>query len=183
MGRAEGSVTFFPHPSLPVTENFVSTSNGHISRTSTVSYCGIFSNVGFLSAVPQKLTPSSTISSHLTKAFYVSFRSLNVYERFNKLSEIDSPIRLSSAITQQIGWRTALADVTVDDHVKIMQCSGNFCLTEEILGTRERIEVISVQFCKGSNELEVIWSPVLQWQQVSCSNSIQHALTLLFASS
>lgn len=179
--RAEGSVTFSPHLALPVIDDDSKFSGTY--RPTAVSYYGNFTNLMCLSAVPYNLRMSSPMSGYVSKAIHVSFRSLEVYERYAKRPEIQPSFQLNSTVTQRIGWNMTPTDDIVANRVLIMQCSGSFCLAEEFSNTRKRAEMISFQFCKGSNELELVWSPILQWQQVSCSNSIQRALALFSASS
>jgi hypothetical protein len=179
IGRAEGSVTFTPHPSLPVIHERLS------KVEEEISFYGKFSNVTLTTALPLKSRMNTEISVMISKCMQVAFDSLTVYECVGKTSATESSTMSISVhklvFAQQMDWpmeRIFALDMLVD-FAKIVQCKGSVSMTDERhITTGERVEFISIQFSRGPAELEFVLSPVLLWLEVSCNNRIQNALTL-----
>ncbi|KAL9191115.1 hypothetical protein ACHAXT_000821 [Thalassiosira profunda] len=178
VARGEGSVTVFPHSSLPVLDEPAS------SEVQETALCAKISQLTFDTAVPlEKMRPVV-----LSKAMRASFGEIEVYERFqNQATEgaalfsipaHDFAFRPDSSDASHRGWPMAqtYARSPAAGLAKIAHCKGSFCLIEKRNdATGERVECISVQFGKSPTELEFVWTPMLQWIQVSLNNRIQSA--------
>ena len=174
IGRAEGSVTFIPHPSLPVIRDVLPP-----NVDEEISFYGKFSNVTLTSALPLKSQLNTEISVMISKAMYVDFDSLTVYECVGKISATGVH---KLVFAQQMDWpmeRIFALDMLVN-FAKIVQCKCSVSMTDERnVITGERVELISVQFSRGPAELEFVLSTVLMWLEVSCNNRIQNSLAFL----
>lgn len=191
--RVEGSVTFLPHTSLPVkheaSPRFDESTHGCCHE---VSFCAKISKVALKSAIPLNSRLNDEMSVFVSKVIRVDFDDLNICERFGKTLEA-GPSLFSVPVhkfffqpdyskSQNMGWpmTQTYALYAVADLVTILESKGRFCMTEyRNITTGERTECISVQLSRGSAELEVVWSPILQWLGVSCKSRIQRALACL----
>mmetsp|Transcript_4382 Transcript_4382/g.9134 ORF Transcript_4382/g.9134 Transcript_4382/m.9134 type:complete len:1753 (-) Transcript_4382:32-5290(-) len=62
---------------------------------------------------------------------------------------------------------------------KILQGTGEFCLTESRIRLNNKVvkeETISVRLREGSSDVELTWSPIFQWIQMSFNKRLQAAL-------
>ena len=194
VARIEGSVTFLPHLTLPVKYE---ASPGFDEKTTRgcsqeVTFYVKISKVSLKSAIPPKSRLNNERTFFISKVIKVAFDALKICERFSQRFE-QGPSLLSIPVhefffqpdffeSEETGLPMAqtYALYAVADLVKILQCKGSFCMTEVMsVATGERTEIILVHFKRGLGELEVVWSPILQWLGVSCNNRIQRALACI----
>ena len=190
--RVEGSVTFLPHMSLPVTQEasprFDESTHG---CSKEVSFYAKISKVALRSAIPLNSRLNDEKSVFVSTVLCIAFDDLNICERFGKKlgagpSLFSVPVHKfffqpEYSKSQNMGWPMTQTYTlyAVADLVTILECKGSFCITEYgNITTGEMTEFISVQLSRGP-ELEVVWSPILQWLGVSCNSRIQRALACL----
>ncbi|KAL7552645.1 hypothetical protein ACHAWF_015872 [Thalassiosira exigua] len=177
VAHAEGSVTFHPHPSLPVVDDPLL---GLAQQNQETSFFGTMAKLSFKSVIPLSRSRVGSVArpTHASKAVSAAFEELNIFERFSKKAEMVE--RLLSIPVHDLSRTTASAFIKYCDHVKILHCKGHICLVEKWDGTDEgKVQLISIQFTRGPADLEVVWSPIFQWTQVSLSKCIQKALARL----
>ncbi|KAL3827066.1 hypothetical protein ACHAXA_007573 [Cyclostephanos tholiformis] len=194
VARFEGSVTFQPHLTLPVTGEASPGFDQSTRRgcSQEVTFYAKMSKVLLKSAFPSNSRLNNKRSVFISKVISVTFDTLNICERFGQKLErgpslLTVPVHKFSFQpdffeSEETGWPMArtYALYAVADLVKILQCKGSFCMTEIMsVATRERTEIILVHFNRGSEELEVVWSPILLWLEVSCYSRIQRVLACI----
>ena len=183
---AEASVTFCPHPSLPVIGN----PSDAPSKSQGTTFYASAPKLTLKSINPLKTpTLNSTTNLLTSMAMCIKFDKLNIHELSSTISEtscslLSIPVneicfRHNFSDSSHKGWpmEQTLASRAAANLVKILDCRGNFCLVQKRNNaTGEKSELISIQFTKGATDLELVWSPVFQWLQISCINRIQHAM-------
>mmetsp|Transcript_12717 Transcript_12717/g.27637 ORF Transcript_12717/g.27637 Transcript_12717/m.27637 type:complete len:942 (-) Transcript_12717:4-2829(-) len=141
VAHSEGSVTFYPHSSLPVIDEASPNINVDIisGRDQEVSLYGKVAKLAFESAVPlnSSRTDSVTPPILVSKAMRSTFDSLNIYERYAKRAVIGPslfsiPVHQfsfcpNSTDTHHNGWPMAqtYALYAAADLVQLAQCKGS----------------------------------------------------------
>jgi hypothetical protein len=173
--RVEALVTFSPHTSLPV---FIC-NDSH--RPNEVSFYAQASRFGLKTTTPSK---SPNAQSVVKKAMLITFDEVSVFERTQKRN--DKVSLLASSIYKchfkpSATWpiMESYCHLSPFHLTKILQGAGEFCLTESQIHVNydiQKVETMSVHLKRGFNGVELAWSPIFQWIQMSFNKRLQAAL-------
>ena len=175
----EASVTFSPHTSLPVFDA------NNCQQSQEVSYYVQTSKIGLETIIPTK-TVGATIS--LTKSMLITFNEVSISEltQFgnNVMSIFATSVHGLHFNLNESRWSlmNSYNEVYSFHITKILQGTGEFCLTESMIlvendATKE--EIITVRLQRGPRDVELTWSPIFQWTQMSFNKRLQAALSQL----
>lgn len=180
--RAEASVTFLPHTSLPVFEH------DNSQQPKEVSFYVQVITFGLQTVTPSK-TPraQSDEPNSLTKAMIITFGQVSMFERAGNRNDTMSLLATSvheRHFSPYESWSmiNSYRRIAPFHLTRIFQGTGEFCLCESSIhkncGT-ERAEIISVRMKRGMNDVAIVWSPIFQWIQMSFSKRLHAALAHL----
>lgn len=180
--RAEASVTFLPHPSLPIFEHNKS------KQPKEVSFYIQAITFGLQTVTPSK-TPraQSEEPTSLTKAMIITFGQVSMFERAGNRNDTVSLLATSVhkchfGPFENWSMMNSYRRIAPFHLTSIFQGTGEFCLCETSIHKNcdiERAETISVRIRRGMNDVEIVWSPIFQWIQISFSKRLQAALAHL----
>jgi hypothetical protein len=169
ISRLEFSVTFYPHAALPVVQK-------HTAAEKETTFYGQVQELNLLLASP----PQSQI-------IYASANKLHAYELFADKGMAQSfsiPVHEClnfdiSTVQNSAEW-LMLLEYKKNHNVLVADILGGTCKfcrierNDRVLS--EKVELMSIQLSKGPSELQIYWSPVLQWLQASFNERIQTAI-------
>lgn len=180
--RAEASVTFLPHPSLPVFEH------DNSQQPKEVSFYVQVITFGLQTVNPSKTPrPQSEELNSLTKAMIITFGQVSMFERAGNRNDTMSLLATSvhkCHFSPYESWSmiNSYRRIAPFHLTRIFQGTGEFCLCESGIHKNcgiERAEIISVRMKRGMNDVAIVWSPIFQWIQMSFSKRLQAALAHL----
>ncbi len=177
----EAFVTYSPHMSLPVFDC------NHMNVPNEVSFYAQASTFGLQTIVPSRTTRLDA-TTLLTKAMLITFDEVSLFERapsgIGVMSLFATSVHEFHFNPNESPWAmiNTYNRISPLHLTKIAQGTGEFCLTESRNHNNnevERDETISVRLRKGSSDVELAWSPVFQWIQMSFNKRLQAALDYL----
>ncbi len=178
----EASVTYSPHIALPVFDC------NNLNVSNEVSFYAEARTFGLKTIIPTRTTRSDAATTILTKAMLITFDEASIFERAQTSNDVMSLFATSVHEFHFNPNESRWAMINTYNQVsplrltKIAQGTGEFCLTESRNHKNnevEKDETISVRLRKGSSDVELTWSPVFQWIQMSFNKRLQAALAYL----
>lgn len=177
----EAFVTYSPHISFPVFDR------NYMNVPNEVSFYAQASTFGLQTIIPSRITRSDA-TTLLTKAMLITFDEVSLFERAQSgigvMSLFATSVHEFHFNPNESPWAmiNTYNRVSPLHLTKIARGTGEFCLTESRNHKNnevEKDETISVRLRKGSSDVELNWSPVFQWIQMSFNKRVQAALAHL----
>jgi len=179
--RVEASVTYSPHTSLPVFD----CKHSHPQEVSFYARASMF---GLQTITPSKTPNAQSDAIHLTKAMLINFDEVSLFERAQSRNDMVSLFANSVHEFHFNPDESGRAMINCYNKVspfhltKILRGTGELCLTESRIHANnfvEKEEIISLRLRRGSNGVELTWSPIFQWIHMSFNKRLHAALAHL----
>ena len=165
--QLEASVTFHPHATLP-------TINDLMIKKETTYY---------IQAKQLQLKVASPPQSQIICAVVDEVRAYEVIGNQNKPSLFSIPVHDVHNLNDKndtSSWpmlQSCESNYKVGEMAVILDGRGKFCRVERNDRLRsEKLEIMSIQLCRGTSSAQIYWSPVFQWLQTSCNDRIQSGI-------
>lgn len=155
----EVSATFYPHAALPTINQQVPTE---------CTFCGQASGLNLKLCSPS-----------LSQVLCASVNKLRVYELIGPslLSISVHDFFMRDMPNNNTIWPMLHAyqcKYNVDETVEILSGTGKFCRVERNDRVKnEKLELMSIQLCRGTSTIQIYWSIIFQWLQASLNERIQ----------